>query len=319
MIKRIAILTSGGDAPGMNTAIRCCIRSGLYYGKEMYVIYEGFKGLVEGKIQQVTKDFTKDLISRGGTILKSARFMEFLDIEVQKAAIQVLRDNDIDALIGIGGDGTFKGLKALADLGFPVIGVPATIDNDVACSEFTIGFHTALNTICECIDRIKDTSNSHQRCSIVEVMGRHCGDLALFAGIAEGAEMTVTADKPATYDEIIARLKKLKAQRKDHAVVVVSENLYDVRDLAQKVQEATGFNTKYEILGRLQRGGAPCAADKILAARLSHEAVRQLCGDNFNLIVATQKGHTVSINMSEALNMERYKYPGTYKLIDILQ
>lgn len=319
MIKRIAILTSGGDAPGMNTAIRVCIRSGLYYGKEMYVVYEGFKGLVEGKIQQVTKDFTKDLISRGGTILKSARFMEFLDENVQRAAIEVLRNNDIDALIGIGGDGTFKGLQALAKLGFPVIGVPATIDNDVACTDYTIGFNTALNTICECIDRIKDTSNSHQRCSLVEVMGRHCGDLALFAGIAEGAEMTITADKPATYDQIIARLKKLKAQHKDHAVVVISENLYDIRDLAAKVEEATGFNTKYEILGRLQRGGAPCAMDKILAARLGHEALRQLVDDKYNLIVATQKGKAVSLDINEAIAMDRYKYPGHYKLIDILQ
>ncbi len=321
MVKRIAILTSGGDAPGMNAAIRLCIRAGLYYGKEMYVIYEGFKGLVEGQIHQVTKDFTKDLINRGGTILKSARYMEFIEEDVQKKAIEQLQAYDIDALIGIGGDGTYKGLLALAKLGFPVIGIPATIDNDVSSSERTIGFSTALNTICECVDRIKDTSNSHQRCSIVEVMGRYCGDLALYAGVSEGAELTITSDTKKTDDEIIASLKRLKAQRKTHAIVLVSEHLYDGAALAKKIEEETGFHTCYEVLGRLQRGGSPTAEDRILAARLSVKAIELLVNNEYGngRVVGQIQGAIKDFDIEEAIAKPRHKHINLEKLINMLQ
>ncbi len=196
MIRKIAILTSGGDAPGMNACLRACIRAGLYQGKEMYVVYDGLRGLVEGDIRQVNKDFTQDIINRGGTIIRSARIPEFKEEAVSKKAADNLRDFEIDALIGIGGDGTFRGLQALSRHGVTCIGIPGTIDNDVGSTDETIGFATALNTICECVDKLKDTSGSHQRCSLIEVMGRHCGDLAMFAALAEGAEGVICVEHP---------------------------------------------------------------------------------------------------------------------------
>lgn len=319
MIRKIAILTSGGDAPGMNAAIRVCIRAGLAYGKEMYVVYDGYKGLIEGNIHQVNKDFTADIINRGGTILRSARLKEFVDIEIQKKAIQVLKDYEIDALIAIGGDGTFRGLAALHDLGFPVIGIPATIDNDVASTDYTIGFMTALNTICECVDKIKDTSSSHQRCSIIEVMGRHCGDLAVFSGIAEAAEMTISYDHPVEEDVLFRKLRKLKAQKKSHAIVIVSENLLDVQSLKKRIEEETGFETKVEILGRLQRGGGPSAFDRILASRLGTRAIELLNEGKHGRVVGQVKGVIKDLDIHESFNVKRDTHDKLIELIDLLQ
>ena len=273
MIKKIAILTSGGDAPGMNAALRVCIRAALVNGIRTYVVYDGFRGLVEGDIREVNKDFTQDIINRGGTIIRSARLPEFKNIEVVQKAAEVLSDFEIDALVGIGGDGTFKGLEALAKIGVKTVGIPATIDNDVGCTDETIGFTTALNTICECIDKLKDTSSSHQRCSLIEVMGRHCGDLAMFASLAEGAEAVITPEHPLKKEVLFRKLRKMKAQNKSHAIILVSENLLDIKELAKKIEDATGFETRTEILGRMQRGGSPSAHDRILAARLGARAV----------------------------------------------
>ncbi len=327
MIKRIAVLTSGGDAPGMNAAVRCCIRAGLYNGKEMYVVYDGYKGLVDGDIHQVTKDFTADILNRGGTIIRSARLPSFSDPIVQKKALQQLQDYEIDALIGIGGDGTYKGLRALAGLGFKVIGIPGTIDNDVASSDYTIGFMTALDTICDCIDKIKDTSSSHQRCSVIEVMGRYCGDLAIFSSLAEGAEMTICYDHPVKEEVVFSTLRRLKAQKKNHAIVIVSENLLDVHALGARIQEETGFHTQVEVLGHLQRGGSPVAFDRVLAARLSARAIDLLCdekkgkaADKRNgIIVGFRHGKVVDFEINEALEMKRDAHKDLAGLIDILQ
>ena len=322
MVRKIAILTSGGDAPGMNAAVRVCIRAGLFYGKEMFVIYDGYKGLVDGDIHQVTKDFTADIINRGGTIIRSARLPEFSDEEVQKKAIQQLRDYEIDCLIGIGGDGTFKGLRALSRLGFRCIGIPGTIDNDVASSEYTIGFMTALNTICECIDKIKDTSSSHQRCSVIEVMGRHCGDLAIFSGIAEAAEITITYDHHVDEEVLFRKLRRLKTMKKNHAIVIVSENLLDVKELAKRIEKETGFETKSEILGRLQRGGSPCAFDRILASRLGSRAIELCLEENpetTGRICGMHQGKVVDYDIEEALEMQRDPHKELVGLIDLLQ
>lgn len=319
MIKKIAILTSGGDAPGMNAALRVCVRAGLYHGKEMFVIYDGFKGLVDGDIHQVTKDFTADIINRGGTILRSYRLPEFVEESVQLKAVQQLKDYDIDAVIGIGGDGTYKGLAALKKHGINVIALPATIDNDVASTDYTIGFITALNTICECIDKIKDTSSSHQRCSVIEVMGRHCGDLAMFSSIAEGAEMTITYDYKVPDEVLFKKLRKLKAQRKSHAIVVVSENLLDVNELAKRIEKETGFETRAEVLGRLQRGGSPSAFDRILASRLGSKAITLLSEDDAGYAIGTIKGEVVAIPIEEAIVMKRDTHHGLVDLIDMLQ
>ena len=319
MIRKIAVLTSGGDAPGMNAAVRAVIRAGLYSGKEMYVIYDGYRGLVEGNIHQVNKDFTQDIINRGGTIIKSARLPEFKEPEVLDKAIQRLSDYDIDALVGIGGDGTYRGLLDLSRRGFPVVGIPASIDNDVSSTDYTIGFMTALNTICDCIDKIKDTSSSHQRCSVIEVMGRHCGDLAVYSSIAEAAELTITYDHPYDEEHIFKKLRKMKAQNKSHAIVVVSENLLDVRVLGKQIEEKTGFNTNVEVLGHLQRGGAPCAFDRILASRMGSKAIECLNEGKAGVVIGSVNEQIIPIDIEEALAKPRDTHEGLLKLINMLQ
>lgn len=319
MVKKIAILTSGGDAPGMNAALRVCIRAGLYYGKEMYVIYDGFRGLVEGDIHLVNKDFTQDIINRGGTIIRSARLPEFKNPEVVQKAANNLADFEIDALIGIGGDGTYKGLEALSKCGIKVVGIPATIDNDIGSTDETIGFTTALNTICECVDKLKDTSGSHQRCSLIEVMGRHCGDLAMHAALAEGAEDVICVEHPLKENKLFSKLRKMKAQNKSHAIIIVSENLLDIRELADKISEETGFEARTEVLGRLQRGGEPCAHDRILSARLAAEAVRLIIEEEGSKVVGMKKGDVVSYPIEEAVEMKHEHIHGLRHLIDMLQ
>jgi len=319
MIKRIAILTSGGDAPGMNAALRACIRAGLYAGKEMYVIYDGYKGLVNGDIKQVNKDFTQDIINRGGTVIRSARLPEFKEPEVLQKAADILNDFEIDALIGIGGDGTYRGLGDLAKYGIKVVGIPATIDNDIGSTDETIGFTTALNTICECVDKLKDTSGSHQRCSLIEVMGRHCGDLAMFAALAEGAEGVICAEHPLKEDVLFKKLRKMKVANKSHAIIIVSENLLDINELAKKIEKATGFDTRTEVLGRLQRGGSPSAHDRIIAARLGARAVQILVNDEGNRIVGIRHNNIVDYSIQEALAMKHEHTHGLRDLIDMLQ
>ncbi len=319
MIRRIAILTSGGDAPGMNAALRVAIRAGLYAGKEMYVVYDGLRGLVEGDIHQVNKEFTQDIINRGGTIIRSARLPEFKQDEVVEKAANNLKDFEIDALIGIGGDGTYKGLAALSRHGIKVCGIPGTIDNDVGSTDETIGFQTALNTICECVDKLKDTSGSHQRCSLIEVMGRHCGDLAMHAALAEGAEDVICVEHPLKENKLFSKLRKMKAQNKSHAIIIVSENLLDIRELADKISKQTGFEARTEVLGRLQRGGEPCAHDRILSARLAAEAVRLIIEEEGSKVVGMRKGDVVSYPIEEAVEMKHEHIHGLRHLIDMLQ
>ncbi len=320
MIKKIAVLTSGGDAPGMNACVRAVIRAGLARGIDMYVVYDGFKGLVEGRIQQVTKDFTQDIINRGGTIIRSARLSEFKDPKVSKRAANILQDFEIDALVGIGGDGTFRGLNDLAKNGIKVVGIPGTIDNDVGSTELTIGFSTALNTICECVDKLKDTSGSHQRCSLIEVMGRHCGDLALYAGLAEGAEGVICVEHPLKEDVLFRKLRKMKAQNKNHAIILVSENLLDIHELAKKVEDETGFDTRTEVLGRLQRGGSPSAEDRVLAARMGAKSVDiVMSNDPTSKVVGVKGGQIIDLPIAEAVEMKHEHTHGLRDLIDLLQ
>ena len=321
MIKRIAILTSGGDAPGMNAAIRSCVRAGLYHEKEMFVVYDGYRGLVNGSIIQIDKGFTADIINRGGTVIRSARLPEFVEDSVVEKAAKQLRKHKIDALIGIGGDGTFRGLAALARHGIKVVGIPATIDNDVGSTDQTIGFSTALNTICDCVDKLKDTSSSHQRCSLIEVMGRHCGDLAMFAALAVGAESVICVEHPLHEDRLLPRLKSMKESNKDHAIIIVSENLLDINELAKKIEKETGFTTRTEVLGRLQRGGSPTANDRILAARLSAHAVDLLISDSVGTgrIVGLKSNNIVDFKIEEAVEMKHEHVHGLRDIIDMLQ
>ena len=320
MVKKIAVLTSGGDAPGMNACLRAVIRAGLYQGKDMYVVYDGLRGLVEGQIKQVNKDFTQDIINRGGTIIRSARLPEFKDPIVVERAAQQLKDFEIDALVGIGGDGTFRGLNDLAKHGIKVVGIPGTIDNDVGSTEQTIGFSTALNTICECVDKLKDTSGSHQRCSLIEVMGRHCGDLAMYAALAEGAEGVICVEHPLKEDVLFRKLRKMKAQNKSHAIIIVSENLLDIHELAKKIEEKTGFDTRTEVLGRLQRGGSPSAEDRVLAARMGAKSIELLLNEECDSrIIGVKGGQIVDLPIEEAVNMKHEHTHGLRDLIDMLQ
>ncbi len=320
MIRKIAILTSGGDAPGMNACLRACIRAGLYAGKEMYVVYDGLRGLVEGDIHQVNKEFTQDIINRGGTIIRSARLPEFKEYEVNKRAADNLKDFEIDALIGIGGDGTFRGLQCLSKHGIICIGIPATIDNDVGSTDETIGFSTALNTICECVDKLKDTSGSHQRCSLIEVMGRHCGDLAMFAALAEGAEGVICVEHPLKEEKLFRKLRQMKAQNKSHAIIIVSENLLDINELRKKIEDETGFDTRTEVLGRLQRGGSPSAEDRVLAARMGARSVEIACNEEMDRrIVGIKSNQLIDYPIGEAVEMKHEHTHGLRDLIDMLQ
>ena len=228
MVKKVAVLTSGGDAPGMNACLRAVVRAGLKNGLDMFVVYEGYKGLVENNIVQVDRGFVSDIINRGGTILHSARLPEFKDEAVRKIAVDNLNARGIDGLVVIGGDGSYMGAKKLTEMGVRTVGLPGTIDNDIASTDETIGFDTCLNTICECVDKIRDTTASHQRCTFIEVMGNRCGDLALYSGIAEGVEMIITNDHPIPEEEIINTLKRLKTGTKKHSLVIVSEKYFDI-------------------------------------------------------------------------------------------
>ncbi len=319
MIKKVAVLTSGGDAPGMNACIRAVVRAGLKSGLEMFVVYEGYKGLVEGKIEQVDRNFVSEIINRGGTILKSARLPEFKDEKIRKKAVEQLRKHQIDGLVCIGGDGTYLGAKKLTEMGIRTIGVPGTIDNDIASTDYSIGFDTCLNTIAECVDKIRDTTASHQRCTFIEVMGNHCGDLALFSGIAEGVEMIITPDHPIPEKEIIDTLKRLKSGKKKHSLVIVSEKVFpDIFAFAKKLRAETDLDARAEVLGHLQRGGSPSAFDRILATRLGVEAIELLLEGKSGVCVGQVNGKIVHYDIYEALELPRNKHIGLLKIIDLV-
>jgi len=320
MAKRIGVLTSGGDAPGMNAAIRAVVRAGLRNGCEMYLVYEGYRGLVTNQIYKVDRSAVSEIISRGGTVLKSARLPEFKELEIRKKAVAVLKKNKIDALVCIGGDGTYMGAMRLTELGINCIGVPGTIDNDIASTDYTIGFDTCLNTIVECTDKIRDTTESHSRCSVIEVMGRRCGDLALFAGIAEGVDMIITPDHPISDKEIIENLKAWKAAGKKHIMIMISENIYEnPHEFAKMLEKESGYETRCEVLGRIQRGGSPSASDRVLAARLGAHAVDLIMEGKGGLCVGLINNKVVSYDIYEALQLPRDKHMNLLRLIDLLK
>jgi len=320
MIKKIGVLTSGGDSPGMNCAIRAVVRSGLKAGLEVYGIYDGYKGLVEGNIHKMDRSSVSDIVNRGGTILQTARLREFKEESTRQIGVNNLKKKGIDALVVIGGDGSYMGAKKLTEMGINCVGLPGTIDNDIASTDYTIGFDTCLNTIVECVDKIRDTTESHQRCAVIEVMGNHCGDLALFSGIAEGAEMIITPDHPIPEDEIIANLKAMADAKKKRAIVIVSEKIYpDIHAFADKVSQETGFEARAEVLGRVQRGGSPSAFDRILAARMGAYAVDCLLEGKGGICIGMVNNKIVDYDIYEALQLPRDKHVSMLRLIDILQ
>lgn len=309
-IKKIAVLTSGGDAPGMNTALRAVVRSALKHGLEVYAVEDGYKGLVEGRIIPYERHSVTNIINYGGTILGSARLPEFAKDEVAQIARDQLNNRGIDALVVIGGDGTYKGGMKLAKMGITCVGIPGTIDNDIASTEFTIGFDTAVNTAVEAIDKLRDTSHSHQRCSIVEVMGRYCGDIAYAAAVATGADLVITSETGYSLDEVIDTVKKCQEKRSRHVLIVITEHITDVRELANQVREYTGYDTRATILGHIQRGGRPSPFDRVLASRLGDGAVEELLKGEGAKCMGIFNNQIVATPMEEALQMKKNMFEG---------
>lgn len=300
---RIGVLTSGGDAPGMNACIRAVVRAALASGDQVFGIYDGYRGLIEGKLIEFTRKDVSEILSKGGTILGTARLPEFQYEAVRKLAVDKLKKYDIDALVCIGGDGTYTGALRLHEMGIKTIGIPGTIDNDIASSDYTIGFSTALNTACEAIDKLRDTSSSHQRCSIIEVMGRHCGDLALYSGICCGAEYIITNETGLDKEKLLKSLKENRLNGRRHAIVVISENLTDVYQLAKEVESYSGYECRATILGYIQRGGNPTPEDRLLAARLGKYAIDLLHEGTSGVAVGVINGKLKATPIEQALTM----------------
>ena len=316
MVKRIGILTSGGDSPGMNAAIRAVTRVGINSGLEVFGIY---KGMVEGYIEPLTRETVGEIVNRGGTILGSARLPEFKDIEVRKKAVKQLQKRGIEAVVVVGGDGSYRGALSLTEMGVNCIGLPGTIDNDITCTDYTIGFQTALETCVECIDKLRDTSNSHHRCSIVEVMGNRCGDLALWSGIACGAEIIVTSETGFDEEEVLGRLRDIDLiKKKKHAIVVISEKITEVDQFAKKVSLNTGFSGRATVLGHIQRGGSPCPFDRMLASRMGEKAVDMLMQGIGGQCIAIRNNEIVSIPIKKALGMPHQSNQPLVNLFDRL-
>ncbi|QZN96054.1 6-phosphofructokinase [Symbiopectobacterium purcellii] len=306
MIKKIGVLTSGGDAPGMNAAIRGVVRAALTEGLEVYGIYDGYQGLYQDRMEQLDRYSVSDVINRGGTFLGSARFPEFRDDQVREVAVQNMKNRGLDALVVIGGDGSYMGAKRLTEMGFPCIGLPGTIDNDVAGTDYTIGYFTALETVLEAIDRLRDTSSSHQRISIVEVMGRHCGDLTLAAAIAGGCEFIVLPEEAFKPEDLVCEIKAGIAKGKKHAIVAITEHICDIDELARYIERETGRETRSTVLGHIQRGGSPVAYDRILASRMGAYAIELLLQGYGGRCVGIQNEKMVHHDIIDAIeNMKR--------------
>lgn len=313
---RIAVLTSGGDAPGMNATLRAVVRTALAHNDKVFGVYEGYKGLVEGRFIEFNRSDVSVILNRGGTILGTARLPEFKHDEIVKLAIKQLRKRDIDALICIGGDGTYRGAQALNRLGFPTVGIPATIDNDVSSTDFTIGFSTALNTACEAIDKLRDTSSSHQRCSIIEVMGRDCGDLALYSGICCGAEYIITKDTGLDKEALLEHLKENRLAGRKHAIIVISEKITDVHELAKEIEDFSGYECRATILGYVQRGGNPTPEDRLLAARMGKYAVDLIRNNVTGVTIGVDDNQLFHKDFDEALAMEKKSSHNLLRLVE---
>ena len=317
-MKKVAILTSGGDAPGMNACLRAAVRSALNKGIEPFIVYDGYKGLVEGKILQVHRRFVSEVLNRGGTIIGTARLDEFKDVSIREKAVENLHNLGINDLVVIGGDGSFRGAHDLNDMGINCIGVCGSIDNDINAPGYAIGFDTALNTIVECIDRIRDTSSSHTRCSIVEVMGRHCGDLALYSSIACGADILIDNNTGVDLDKIINNIKDMKHEGRKHVIIVVSENILDVKELANTIEKETGFETRATILGYLQRGGSPSAMDRVTASILGYHAITMLENKENDKMVYFLDNKVYTRDLVEAVKVKEIDYLDLYKINEVI-
>ena len=305
-INTIGVLTSGGDAPGMNAAIRAVVREAIAKGKKVKGIKRGYAGLLQEEIIDMEAKDVSDIIQRGGTILQTARCMEFTTAEGQQRGAEICKKHGIDGIIVIGGDGSFKGAQKLAGLGINTIGLPGTIDLDIACTEYTIGFDTAVNTAMEAIDKVRDTSTSHERCSIIEVMGRGAGYIALWCGIANGAEDILLPEKY-DYDEqkLVNHIIENRKRGKQHHIIVNAEGIGNSSSMAKRIEAATGIETRATILGHMQRGGSPTCKDRVYASTMGALAVDLLCEGKTNRVVGYRHGDFVDYDIDEALAMKK--------------
>lgn len=306
-VKSIGILTSGGDAPGMNACIRAVVRSALNRGLRVYGIRRGYAGLLKGDLFEMDAKSVSNIIHQGGTMLYSARCPEFLEKETQAKAAKMCEVFGLDALVTIGGDGTFRGAQALSEFGVKVIGVPATIDLDVGCTDYTIGFDTAINIVMDCIARLRDTSASLERCSVVEVMGHHCGAIAIWSGITTGADavMIPELEETQSLDYAARVIMENRARGKNHNIIIVAEGCYNCDELAKQLHELTGIDCRCAILGHLQRGGRPSALDVKHASMMGENAVNTLLDGKQNRVIAFKNGQYVDFDLAEALQMMR--------------
>ncbi len=304
-MKKIAVLTSGGDSPGMNAAIRAVVRKGIYHNLEVMGVYQGYYGLMTGNIKPLNLGSVGDIIHRGGTMLYSARCEEFKTEEGQQKGIQQLKKYGIDGLVVIGGDGSYMGARKLTEKGFPCIGVPGTIDNDIPGTDFTIGFDTALQTVISAIDRIRDTATSHERTFLIEVMGRHAGDIALWAGIAGGAESIVIPEMGFTIEGIADRILKGNNRGKRHSIIIVAEGVGSAVTIAKEIEKKAGLDTRVSVLGHIQRGGTPTGFDRVLASRLGAYAVELLLQGLGGRCVGIQQNKLVNHDILQVLEQPR--------------
>ncbi|AOY74754.1 6-phosphofructokinase [Clostridium formicaceticum] len=317
-MKTIGVLTSGGDSPGMNAAIRAVVRNAIAKGCRVIGVKRGYDGLIHGQLEEMNLSSVADIIHRGGTILRTARSEEFRTEEGRKKALNVVKVFGIGGMVVIGGDGSFRGGQELSKLGVPTIGVPGTIDNDLAYTDYTIGFDTAVNTVVEAISRIRDTSTSHGRANIIEVMGRHCGDIALHAGLAGGAESIIIPEVGLDIDQVCRKLIKGKNRGKLHSIILLAEGVGGAIELGATIEEKTGIETRATILGHTQRGGSPTAFDRVLASKMGAKAVDLLLEGKQSLVVGVKGNEIISVDIEKALSIEKQLDKETYQLADIL-
>ncbi|MDU2201837.1 MAG: 6-phosphofructokinase, partial [Anaerococcus hydrogenalis] len=303
-MKTIGILTSGGDAPGMNSAIRAAVRTVLNNGMRVKGIRNGYDGLMKGDIYEMNVSSVADIIHKGGTILGTARSTEFKNLEGQKRGAQILRDYGIEGLIVIGGDGSYKGAKALSDLGINTIGIPGTIDNDMGYTDFTIGFFTAIETVTDAIGKLRDTSSSHGRAVVIEVMGRNCGDLALFSGLAGGAESIIVPEHKFSIDEIVEKVNHGRKRGKLHHLIVLAEGVGNPYTVAKEVEERSGVETKVTVLGHVQRGGSPSSTDRLLGSIMGAKAAELLNEEKTNIALGYTDGKITQVSLDEAVSIK---------------
>ena len=305
-VKRIGVLTSGGDAPGMNPCVRAVVRTALYHGIEVYGIRRGWNGLINGDIVKLDQKSVSHTINRGGTILYTARSKEFMTEEGQRKAVSTCKFLGLDSIIAIGGDGTFRGARALSKYGINVIGIPATIDNDISCTNYCIGFDTAANTAISCIDKLRDTMQSHERCSVVEVMGRNAGYLAMYVGLAVGATAVLVPEKESDFEkDVIEKIRSARFNGFTHYMIVVAEGAGSAADIAKQIKDAIDLDPRVTVLGHIQRGGVPGGRDRVNATKMGYLAVELLLQGKTNRIVCTHDGGYTNVDIDEGLEMKK--------------